>query len=120
MASEDMSEWFRANGAFFYEMEEAATALLVLIADRNWTALRTAAGWLLAVLVRGQQLPPLPDVEAQRHFAAGIARYRDAAETLVGTDDEAELARGLSGPSTHQTRSSRWMEHAIERAQGLG
>ena len=119
MASEDMSEWFRANGAFFYEMEEAATALLVLIADRNWTALRTAAGWLLAVLVHGQQLPPLPDVEAQRHFAAGIARYRDAAETLVGTDDEAELTRAVRAIDASNEEFAR-MEHAIERAQGLG
>ena len=97
-------------------MDEAATALLVLIAQRDWTALWTAAGWLLAVLVRGQQLPPIPDVEAQRHFAAGIARYKDAAETLVASDDEVELRRAVRAIDACHEEFAR-MSEAIARAQ---
>ncbi len=118
VASEEITEWFQANEAFFHEIDETAKGLLPLIASRNRIALEAAASRLLAVLIRGQQLPPIPDAEAQRHFAAGLARYKDAAKTLVGTDDEAELMRVVRAIDASHAEFAR-MSEAIGRAQGL-
>jgi hypothetical protein len=76
-------------------MYKAAEKLLKLARSENRTAFEVAATQLLAVLVRDQELQPLPDVEAQRHFAAGLARYKDGVETLARTNDESEVARAI-------------------------
>ena len=45
------------------------------------------------MLVRGEVLPPMPDAEAQYHFAAGLARYKGGAGTLAETNDDTEANR---------------------------
>jgi len=70
----DITEWFE-------DMDAALERVLALIGTRNRSAFEPANNQLLAVLVRGQELPPIPDADAQRHFAAGLARYKDGAET---------------------------------------
>jgi hypothetical protein len=63
---------------------------------------------LLTVVVRGQKLPPLPDADAQRHFAAGLARFRDGAETFARTEDDAEVLRRFEPSTPAMTSSREW------------
>jgi hypothetical protein len=92
MAPEELVEWFDASRL---EIDRAADRFLNLVHTQNRTAFELAATHLLAVLARGQELPPVPGADAQRHFAAGNARYTDAAQTLARRDDEAEMTRAV-------------------------
>jgi len=93
---EDIARWFDASGTFFADVGKATETLLALVGAENTTAFDLAATELLAVLARGRrQLPPVPDVEAQRHFAAGLARFEDGAEALATMKDDAEMARAI-------------------------
>jgi hypothetical protein len=95
MASEEIARWFDASGAFFEEIDAAAEGFLTLVGTEDRLAFELAADRLLAAVVRGQALPLVPDPEARRHFAAGLARYRDGAETLFRTADETETKRAV-------------------------
>ena len=53
----------------------------------------SAAARLLGAVSQGQALPPLPDADSQRHFAAALARYKDCAETLLTMTDPVEANR---------------------------
>jgi hypothetical protein len=120
MASEeDIARWFDASRAFFEDMEKAAERLLALAGTENRTAFELAATDLEGVLVRGQRLPPVPDVEAQRHFAAGLARYKDGAEALARTNDRAEVARAIRAINASNGEFVRMYE-SLDRAQGWG
>lgn len=95
MTSEDVAQWFDENKSFFEDMDKASERLLRPTGNQNRRAFELSASWLLAVLVRGEQLPPIPDAEAQRHFAAGLASYKQGAETLARTNDETEVNRAI-------------------------
>jgi hypothetical protein len=95
MTSDGIISWFEASKKWFEEMAGAQEVLLTQIGRDNRTGFEVAATRLLHIISEGEALPPLPDPEAQRHFAAGLARYKDAAETLVRTEDEAELLRAI-------------------------
>lgn len=71
-------------------MDLAAEGLLASIGSQDRSAFEIAASRLLAALARGQELPPVPDPEAQRHFAVGLARLKDGAETLARAVDVVE------------------------------
>jgi hypothetical protein len=71
------------------------------------------------VLVRGEQLPPIPDDEAQRHFAAGLARYKEGAETLARTDNEAEVDRAILAIKESNGEFARMYE-ILDRARSSG
>ena len=115
MAPEELVEWFDASRSFFEEMDNAADRFLNLVHTQNRTAFELAATHLLAVLALGQKLPPVPDADAQRHFAAGLARYTDAAETLARTDDEAEMTRAVRAIDAANDEFAR-MYKALDRA----
>ncbi len=75
------------SGVFFGEMDGAADSLLASISSPESERVEVAANRLLAALARDRELPPVPDPETQRHFAAGLAGLKDAAETLARTVD---------------------------------
>ena len=95
MTAAEIRQWFDASKPWFEAMAEAQGKLLALIGRDNRTAYELAAFRLLDVLSESQSLPQIPDADAQRHFAAGLARYKDAAETLKRTEDEAEVLRAI-------------------------
>jgi hypothetical protein len=95
MTSGDVARWFDNNKSFFEDMDKASERLLRPAGNQSRRAFELAATWLLAVLVRGEQLPPIPDEEAQRHFTAGLASYKLGAETLARTNDETEVNRAI-------------------------
>ena len=95
MTSGDVARWFDNNKSFFEDMDKASERLLRPAGNQSRRAFELAATWLLAVLVRGEQLPPIPDEEAQRHFTAGLASYKLGAETLARTNDETEINRAI-------------------------
>ena len=66
MARDDIVDWFEVNRSFFEDMDKAAERLLRPAGTQNRRGFELSATWLLAVLVRGEQLPPIPDDEAQR------------------------------------------------------
>ncbi len=114
MTSEDITRWFNASRQFFEDMDKAAESFLTLVGVENRTAFVYGVTQLLAVLLQGQELPPVPDAEAQRHFAAGLARYKDAAETLARTDDQAEVNRAIRAINASNAEFARMYE-ALER-----
>lgn len=118
MTSEDIVQWFDANGSFFEDMDRAAERLLRPAGNQNRRGFELAATWLLAVLVRGEQLPPIPDEEAQSHFAAGLASYKQGAETLARTNDEAEVDSAIRAIKASNEEFARMYE-ALERARGV-
>ena len=107
----DITEWFE-------DLDAALDRVLAVIGTSNRSAFELANGQLLAVLVRGQQLPPIPDADAQRHFAAGVARYKDGAETLARTTDAGEVLRAIRAIDASAAEFAR-MSAAIERAKDL-
>ena len=117
MASEDITQWFDDNRSFFEDMDKASERLLRPTGNQNRRAFELAATWLLAVLVRGEQLPPIPDDEAQRHFAAGLASYKEGAETLARTSDEAEVNRAIQAIKASNGEFARMYE-ALGRTRG--
>ncbi|MGA3354764.1 MAG: hypothetical protein ABSD85_16525 [Acidimicrobiales bacterium] len=107
----DITEWFE-------ELDAALDTVLTVIGTSNRSAFELANSQLLAVLVRGQELPPIPDFDAQRHFAAGVARYKDGAETLARTEDVVEVLRAIRAIDASAAEFAR-MSAAIEKVQGL-
>jgi len=84
MTSEEIAQCFRARGAYFCEIDKAAQAALGIgrVCDR--AELTSEAIDPPAVLIRGQQPPAVRDSDAQRHFAAGLSRYKEVVETIAG------------------------------------
>ncbi len=107
----DITEWFE-------ELDAALERVLTGIGTSNRSAFELANSQLLAVLVRGQQLPAIPDADAQRHFAAGVARYKDGAETLARTENPWEVLRAIRAIDASAAEFAR-MSAAIEKAQDL-
>lgn len=105
----DITDWFE-------EMNTALDRLLAVIGAPDRPAFELANAQLLAVLVRGQSLPPIPDADAQRHFAAGLARYRDGAETLARSGEVVEVLRAIRAIDASAAEFAR-MSAAIERVQ---
>ncbi|MGA2804459.1 MAG: hypothetical protein ABSF89_08715 [Acidimicrobiales bacterium] len=119
MTSGDVARWFDDNKSFFEDMDKASERLLRPTGNQSRRAFELAATWLLAVLVRGEQLPPIPDEEAQRHFAAGLASYKMGAETLARTNDETEVNRAIQAIKASNGEFARMYE-ALGRTRGSG
>ena len=119
MARDDIVDWFEVNRSFFEDMDKAAERLLRPAGTQNRRGFELSATWLLAVLVRSEQLPPIPDDEAQRHFAAGLARYKEGAETLARTDNEAEVDRAILAIKESNGEFARMYE-ILDRARSSG
>jgi hypothetical protein len=114
VTSEDIPPWLDASKRFFEDLDRAAESFLTLVGAENRTAFAYGVTQLLAVLLRGEELPPVPDADAQRHFAAGLARYKVAAETLARTDDQVEVNHAIRAIHASNADFARMYE-ALER-----
>jgi len=119
MTSEEIDRWFQASSASFEDIDKAAERFVAVVCFDDRTAIASGAIELLAILIRGQELPPVPDPDAQRHFSAGLASYRDAVETLARTDDEAEMSRAIRAINSSNGEFARMYE-SLCRAPGWG
>ena len=69
------------------------------------------------MLVRGEQLPPMPDDAAHSHLVPEFARYKEGAETLAKTNDEAEANRAIPDIKASNDEFAR-LYKALDGAQG--
>ena len=95
MTPEQIGQWFETSTEFFEDIDKTAQAFVATASLDDETAVASAAIELLAVVIRGLNLPPVPDPEAQRHFSAGLTKYRDGIESIARGDDEAGMIRAL-------------------------
>lgn len=113
MPNEDITRWFELSGDFWNDVDSAAAEVLRLVRTSDRAAFQAAVARLNAALARGQGLPPIPNLDAQRHFAAGLARYRDGAEMLAKSVNDAEVSRAIRAVDASHAEF-KWMAAALE------
>jgi predicted transcriptional regulator len=116
MTAEEIRQWLEVSRAFFEDIDKAAEDFVATASLDDETAVASAAIELLVVVIRGLNLPPVPDPEAQRHFSAGLTKYRDGVERIARGDDEANMSRAIDAINAANSEFT-WMSIALDRAQ---
>lgn len=99
--------WLVRHDKIFAQLEDAVTRTAGVAGRAGWfvdvdlsdadtaaalAAVRRSAQRLLAVTQRARRLAPIPDPDTATAFSAGVARWADAAETLIAATERRDVS----------------------------